>query len=382
MMSERAGAVIIGGGVNGLGTAYHLARKGYTDVVVLERSYVCSGASGRNGGGIRQQWSSRENIKLAMESTRMFRELSDELEEDLEFIQGGYLVLGFTDDETRQFRKNVELQRQMGLKSKFISPREAKEMVPQLNISKVRSATFNDTDGTIYPFPVVHGYARGLREMGVDIREHTEVVDIETEGGEIKAVKTSDGTIRTDTVVNAAGGWSAGIARMAGVELPNKPYRHEIMVTEPYARFLEPMVISFHHGIYFSQSKHGNIVGGIGNPGEREGIEQRASLWFLRTMARTLVDLIPQFRSVNMLRQWAGLYDTTPDAQPVVGPVPDVDRFYQLNGFSGHGFMVSPVVDKVTAELILGETPSMDISGLSVERFQGMDLEREYSVVG
>ncbi len=381
-MTDKAGAVIIGGGVNGLGTAYHLAKKGYTDVVILEKSYICSGASGRNGGGIRQQWSSRENIKLAMESTKMFEELSDELEEDLEFIQGGYLVLAFTDDELEQFKENVALQRKMGLDTEYVSPEEAKEMVPQLNISKVKAATFNQSDGTVYPFPVVHGYARVLREAGVEIREHTEVLDIETSGDEIASVRTSDGKIKTDTVVNAAGGWSSDIADMVGVELPNKPYRHEIMVTEPFARFLEPMIISFHHGIYFSQSKHGNIVGGIGNPDEKEGINQRSSLWFMRTMAKTLVDFIPQFRSVNMLRQWAGLYDTTPDAQPIIGPVPEVRRFYQLNGFSGHGFMVSPVVDKVTAELILGETPSMDIERLSVERFEGMDLEQEYSVVG
>ncbi len=381
-MSEKAGAVVIGGGVNGLGTAYHLAKKGYTDVVVLEKSYVCSGASGRNGGGIRQQWSSRENIKLAMESTKMFEGLSEELGEDMEFIQGGYLVLAFDEDEVERFEKNVALQRKMGLNTEFVSPEEAKEIVPQLNISKVKAATFNESDGTIYPFLVVHGYARAVREMGVEIREHTEVTDIEVHGDEITAVKTDKGIIETDTVVNAAGGWSNQIARMAGVELPNKPYRHEIMVTEPFAHFLDPMVISFHHGIYFSQSKHGNIVGGIGNPDEKEGINQRSSMWFLRTMAKTLVDFIPQFRSVNMLRQWAGLYDTTPDAQPIIGPVPELERFYQLNGFSGHGFMVSPVVNKVTAELILGEEPSMDIDRLSVTRFEGMDLEQEYSVVG
>ncbi len=381
-MTDSAGVVIIGGGVNGTGIAYHLAKKGYTDVIVLEKSYICSGASGRNGGGIRQQWSTKENIKLAIESTRMFEELQKELDTDLEFKQGGYLVLAFTEEEVEQFKKNVSIQNEMGLDSKFINPEEAKELVPELNISKVKGATFNETDGTIYPFKVVHGYAKAIKEMGIDVREHTEVLDIEKNGDEITAVKTNKGTIKTDTVVNAAGGWSKKVAEMLQVDLPNKPYRHEIMVTEPYAPFLDPMVISFHHGIYFSQSEHGNIVGGIGNPNETEGIEQRASLWFLKTMAKTLVEFVPRFKGMNMLRQWAGLYDTTPDAQPVLGPVPEVKRFYQVNGFSGHGFMVSPVVDKVTAELILGETPSMDISDLSITRFEDMDIEKEYSVVG
>ncbi len=381
-MTERAGVVIIGGGINGTGIAYHLAKKGYTDVVVLEKGYLGCGASGRNGGGIRQQWSTKENITLAMESTRMFEKLPDELDTEIEFEQGGYLVLAFTNEEVAQFKKNVKLQNDLGLKSSFISPEEARDIVPELNIAKVMAATFNGTDGTIYPFPVIYGYARAARKMGVDIREHTTVTDMVTEGSTIKTVKTDKGNIEADTVVNAAGGWSAGIAKMAGVELPNRPYRHEIMVTEPFKRFLTPMVISFQHGIYFSQSRHGNVVGGIGNPHEEQGINQRSSLWFMRTMAKTLTDLVPRFSAVNMIRQWAGLYDTTPDAQPILGEVPEVDRFFQVNGFSGHGFMVSPMVDKVTAELILGETPSMNIDRLMVTRFEGMDLEMEYSVVG
>jgi len=381
-MSEEYGAVIIGGGVNGLGTAYHLGKKGFTDVVVLDKSYLGYGASGRNGGGIRQQWTSEENIKLAVESRKMFEDLDEELEEDIEFYQGGYLVLSFDQEEADEFKENVKLQNSLGVESEFLSPEEAKEIVPELDISSVVAATFNQSDGTIYPFKVIHGYANRVREMDIDIKEHTEVKDIITEGNEIKKVKTDEGDIKTDTVVNAAGGWSAEVAEMAGAEIPNIPVRHEIMVTEPYQRFLEPMVISFQHGIYFSQSEHGNIVGGIGNPDEEPGINQKGSLWFMREFSNTLLDFIPRFSSVNMIRQWAGLYDTTPDAQPILGSVPEVDRFYQVNGFSGHGFMVSPMVDKVTAELVMGEEPSMDIERLRVERFEDMDIEEEGGVVG
>ncbi len=381
-MSETAGTVIIGGGVNGLGTAYHLGRMGYTDIKVIEKSYVCSGASGRNGGGIRQQWTSKENIKLAIESRKMFEKLEDELDTDVEFKQGGYLVLAFTEEEIDQFKDNVRKQNDLGLDTKFIIPGEAKEIVPELNIDRVKAATFNDTDGTIYPFTVVNGYAKAVREMGIEIQEHTEVLDIEREGKEIQSVKTDEGEIKTDTIVNAAGGWSHEIAEMLDVDLPNRPYRHEIMVTEPYAPFLDPMVISFHHGIYFNQSMHGNIVGGIGNPDEKPGMNNRSSLWFLRTMADTLTEFIPRFKGVNMIRQWAGAYDTTPDGQPILGSVPEVERFFQLNGFSGHGFMVSPMVDKLTAELVLGETPSMDIERLNVTRFEDMELEKEGGVVG
>ncbi len=381
-MTENYETVIIGGGVNGLGTAYHLGKKGFTDVLVLDKSYLGYGASGRNGGGIRQQWTSEENIKLARESRKMFEELDKELEEDLEFYQGGYLVLAFDDEEAKEFKENVKRQNSLGVESEFLTPEEAKGIVPELDISDVVAATFNQSDGTIYPFKVIHGYANRIREMGIDIKEHTEVTDIVTEGKEIKTVKTESGDIKTDTVINAAGGWSSKIAKMAGAEIPNEPVRHEIMVTEPYERFLDPMVISFKHGIYFSQSEHGNVVGGIGNPNEEPGINQKGSLWFLKKFSDTLLDFIPRFSAVNMIRQWGGLYDTTPDAQPILGSVPEVERFYQINGFSGHGFMVSPMVTKVTAELVLGEKPSMDIERLRVERFEDMDLEEEGAVVG
>lgn len=381
-MTDEYDVVIIGGGINGLGTAYHLGKKGFTDVLVLDKSYLGYGASGRNGGGIRQQWTSEENIKLALESRKMFERLDEEIEEDLEFYQGGYLVLSFDEEEAEEFKGNVRLQNSLGVESEYLSPEEAKEIVPELDISDVVAATFNQSDGTIYPFKVIHGYANRLEEMGIDVKEHTEVTDIVTEGQEIKKVKTEEGDIKTDTVVNAAGGWSANVAEMAGAEIPNEPVRHEIMVTEPYERFLDPMVISFKHGIYFSQSEHGNVVGGIGNPEEEPGLNQKSSLWFMKKFSDTLLDFIPKFSGVSMIRQWAGFYDVTPDAQPILGTVPEVDRFYQVNGFSGHGFMVSPMVTKVTAELVSGEEPSIDIDRLRVERFEDMDLEEEGGVVG
>ena len=381
-MTDEYEVVIIGGGINGLGTAYHMGKKGFTDVLVLDKSFLGYGASGRNGGGIRQQWTSEENIKLALESRKMFERLDEELEEDLEFYQGGYLVLSFDEEEAEEFKDNVKLQNSLGVESEYLSPKEAKGIVPELDTSDVVAATFNQSDGTIYPFKVIHGYANRLEEMGIDVKEHTEVTDIVTEGQEIKKVKTEEGDIKTDTVVNAAGGWSSMIAEMAGAEIPNEPVRHEIMVTEPYERFLDPMVISFKHGIYFSQSEHGNVVGGIGNPDEEPGLNQKSSLWFMKKFSDTLLDFIPKFSGVSMIRQWAGFYDVTPDAQPILGTVPEVERFYQVNGFSGHGFMVSPMVTKVTAELVLGEEPSMDIDRLRVERFEDMDIEEEGGVVG
>ncbi|RLF48150.1 MAG: FAD-binding oxidoreductase [Thermoplasmata archaeon] len=381
-MKDKAEVVIIGGGVNGCGLAYVLAKNGMDDVVVVERNYLGSGATGRCGGGIRQQWSTEENIKLAMESVRVFEKLSDELEYDIEYEQGGYLILAITEDEVEQFRKNVALQNSLGLNSKMLSPDEAKEIVPYLDENEFIAATFCNTDGHANPFRVVEGYARMAKKLGVEIYTHTEVKGFKVDHGRIVDVVTDKGVIRAKYVVNAAGAYSARIAKMAGVELPNKPYRHEILATEPYEHFLDPMVISFHYGIYFSQTKHGEIVGGIGDPEEKPSYNIRSSMRFVTRMARVITKLMPVFKNINIVRQWAGLYDVTPDARPILGPADTVENFLQINGFSGHGFMISPAVTRITADYILYGREDEMLRKLSMSRFKEGIAEREASVVG
>jgi sarcosine oxidase subunit beta len=379
-MREKADVVIVGGGVTGCGTAYNLAKKGYTDVVVLEREALCAGGSGRCGGGIRQQFTTEANIKLAMASVRLFEQLSEDLDMDIEYEQGGYLIIAY-EDEVDQFKKNVSLQNALGLDSTFITPEEAREIVPLLNIDPIAGATFCQTDGHANPFRVVHGYARKAQEMGVEINKFTTVTGIAVEDGQIQSVETDKGIIKTNTVVNAAGAYSRDIAAMAGVDLPNNPYRHEILVTEPLEHVLDPMIISFKTGVYFSQQKHGSIIGGIGDPEEPSSYNISGSLRFLKRMARTVVELVPAFGHLNILRQWAGLYDVTPDAQPILGWTEGVDRFCQANGYSGHGFMIAPKVTELIAELIVDGKPSMPIDDLNLKRFEG-EITGETYVVG
>jgi sarcosine oxidase subunit beta len=379
-MREKADVVVIGGGITGCGTAYNLAKKGYTDVIVLERQALCAGGSGRCGGGIRQQFTTEANITLAMESVRLFEQLSEDLDTDIEYEQGGYLIIAY-EDEVDQFKKNVSLQNSLGLDSKFITPEEAREIVPLLNIDPIAGATFCQTDGHANPFRVVHGYARKAQEMGVEINRFTNVTGIAVEDGQIQSVETDKGKIKTNTVVNAAGAYSRDIAAMAGVDLPNNPYRHEILVTEPLEHVLDPMIISFKTGVYFSQQNHGSIIGGIGDPEEPSSYNLLGSLRFLKRMAKTVVELVPAFGHLNILRQWAGLYDVTPDAQPILGWTEGVDRFCQANGYSGHGFMIAPKVTELIAELIVDGKPSMPIDDLNLKRFEG-EITGETYVVG
>ena len=380
-MKRSADVVIIGAGVTGAALAYELAKRGIRDVVILERKFPCAGATGRCGGGIRQQFTAPLNIKLAMESVRRYETLSEELGVDIEFIQGGYLILAETEGEREAQRKAVELQNELGLPSRLLSPREAKEVFPLLDESTIVSATFCPTDGHANPFRVVEGYLRRAREMGVSLEKFTEVVGLEVRSGRITRVRTTKGEIAAGLVVNAAGAWSREVARMAGVNLPNVPVRHEIAVTEPVEFAMEAMVISIHNGIYFSQTKEGQIIGGIGLPDEKPGYKLSSSLRFLRVYARELIRYVPAFGQLSVLRQWAGLYDVTPDAQPVLGPTPGIENFIQANGYSGHGFMIAPAVAKHLADYIEKGTVSEILGELSLERFE-RELRGEAFVVG
>jgi sarcosine oxidase subunit beta len=380
-MKRRADAVIIGGGVSGCGLAYCLAKRGFRNVVVVEREYLASGATGRCGGGIRQQWSTEENTRLAMESVRLFDQLDEELGYQTEFAHGGYLILAYTDQEVEQYRKNVAMQQRLGLDVRFVDPQEIREITPHLNTDGVLCATYCPSDASANPFYVTQAYAEAAKRLGAQIEPYTEVTDIRRKGNRITAVITTLGEIETPLVVNAAGGDSVAIAKMLGVDLPIVPTRHEIMVTEPVEPFFSNMVISFRHGVYFRQEKRGGILMGYGDPEEKPGFDITSSLKFLRTMSRKILNLMPALHQVKVVRQWAGLYDTTPDALPILGPIDQIEGFLQVNGFSGHGFMLAPKVVDLLAQLITGEELDLPIDRLHLNRFLTGEISRDLSVV-
>jgi sarcosine oxidase subunit beta len=381
-MKSRAECVIIGGGVVGTAIAYYLAKAGMTDTVLVEAEYLSSGATGRCGGGIRQQWSTEANTRLAIESVREFSTLEDELDADIEFLQGGYLVLAYTEEDVAQFEQNVALQQGLGLDVVTLTPDEIKgRVVPQLNTTGVRMATYCPSDASANPFLTTHAYANAARRLGVEIELFTSVGSVLTEGGRVTGVETSRGTISAPLVVNVAGSHSVPIAATAGVDLPIKPCRRQILVTEPLERFFHPMIISFSFGIYFRQVKHGAVIGGFGDPDEPAGFNQTSSLEFLTTMSSKLAFLMPRLRSVKVVRQWGGLYDLTPDAQPILGETDGVEGFFQASGFSGHGFMIAPKVAMLVASAVAGREPDLDISHLNARRFSGGPITTDKSVV-
>ncbi len=384
---RTADAVVVGGGVNGLAVAYELAKAGVRDIVVVEKSYLGSGSTGRCGGGIRQQWTTEENIRLAQESVTAYERLAAELGIQTFFRQGGYLMVTENEEDLPALREAVALQNRCDVPSEFLSPEECRRVVPELDISRIKGATFCPRDGTAYPFAVVWGYARAARRRGVRIFIRTAVTKVKADDGRITGVTTTRGEISTPLLVNCAGPWARSLAAMVGVSLPNRQERHEIMVSESLKPFLEPMVISISNGIYFSQSLRGEIVGGIGDPDEPgwedpARFDTRSQLRFAVRFARALIGYYPPARRMRLMRQWAGMYDVTPDHRPILGDVPGLEGYYHSCGFSGHGFMLSPMASRRLARYITTRREDPIITSLSLARFERGDVRTDAFVVG
>ena len=370
-LPASAEIVIVGGGVVGLAIAYYLAKRGLTNVVVVERGYLAEGASGRNGGGVRQQWSTELNIRLMQESVELCRRFAVDLGVNVWFRQGGYLFLARSADEVARLEKNIALQNRCGVATRMLEPRQALAIVPELDLTGIVGASYNPTDGILFPWPFLWGYARQAAAHGARIFTQTPVGGLEPQKAGGYVVHTPRGAVRARRVINATGAWSPKLGAMLGIEIPTFPIRHEICSSEPLKPFLRPMVSELASGLYCSQSMRGEIVGGVTIPGHASTYGMGSTLEFLATYARRLVRLMPILGDIKILRQWAGPYDQSPDGNPVLGAVPGHPDFFLACGFVGHGFMMAPIVGKLYGEWLTGGPPHEIFSRYTLARFAG-----------
>jgi sarcosine oxidase, subunit beta len=361
---------IVGGGIIGLYTAHHLAAAGAGPIVVLERGFLSSGASGRNGGGVRQQWETAATVRLARESVSEYRRFGTEFGYNIWFRQGGYLFLAETPEELERLQRVQAVVAGEGLPAKVLDASQIHRHAPCLSLDRIVGGTFLRTDGTLYPFPAIWGLYEAVRKAGVDVRLGTAVIGVTVDAGRVRGVTTSGGTISADVVVNAAGGWSGDLSRAAGLAVPNVASRHEILATEPMKPFLDPMVVRASDGLYFSQTLRGEIVGGLTlHPPSGTAAGMPSSIAFLTSMARALTGLVPQLGRIGILRAWSGFYDDTPDGLPVIGEDPRLSGFVHANGFGGHGFMLAPASTRRVARAVLGERSDLDPAVFGPGRF-------------
>ncbi len=366
----------------GCALAYQLARRG-VDVLLLERATLGSQSTARCAGGVRQQFSMEANVRLQLMSVRMFDEFEQETGHPADFHQIGYLFVLTLPQHVEDFRHNLEMWHRLGLsEARWVDPDDAARMVPVLNVEDVLGCTFCPTDGVASPADVTSGYVAAARRHGARLQEGVEVVGIDVSDGRVTAVKTSSGDVATPVVFDCGGAWSASVGRMAGVDVPVLPYRRQIAVTGtfPTVPRTNPMTVDFNTSLYFHPEGDGVLIG-MSDRAEAPGYNTDVTWDFLEKMLEQAARRAPALANAGIKTAWAGLYETTPDHQAILGPVDGVEGFWCACGFSGHGFMQAPAAALLLTQLLLDGRSEVDISNFAHSRFARGGLVRERNVI-
>lgn len=382
-LPKTADIVIIGGGVMGTSAAYHLAKAGMKNIVLLEKeAFFGTGSTGRCAGGVRYQFSTEVNIRLSLASLPMLERFNDEPGQDINYHQCGYLLVATNEQDARTFQRNVELQNSLGVETQLLSGDEIRARLPMMRFDDAIIGTFHSKDGLVDPNGVVAGYISSSQKMGVKAITEAEVIDIRVHGDEVEAVETSQGVIETCMILNAAGPWSGLIGQMAGVKIPLVPLRRQMFTTNPLKNIPDdfPFVIDFGQSLYFHRSGEGLLVG-MSNPKQEPGFDQNVDEEFEFINLEAAIERMPLLEHASRAAHWAGLYEVTPDAHPIFGGC-EIKGFTICAGFSGHGFMHGPVAGKLMSEYIAdGKFSTVDVSMLDLARFEEGRLIKEYNVV-
>lgn len=377
-----ARVVIIGGGVIGVSTAYHLAAAGVTDVVLVDKGPLGSGSTCKAAGGVRAQFSDPVNIALGARGLETFADFGTLFDQEIDFHQVGYLFLLSTPDTVAAFEANIAVQREMGVPASMISVAEAARLSPLISTDGLLAAAYSPTDGHCTPEAVVLGYASAVRRLGATLVPHCAATGIDVRDGALHTVHTAGGPIRTDAVVCAAGAWSAQVGEWAGVELPVEPVRRQILLTEPIPGLAPgtPFTIDFESSFYFHGEGPGLLIG-MSDPQQQPGFEMGRDDGWLTGLGAAVEHRAPTLAKTGIAGGWAGLYEMTPDHNALIGRSARTEGFLYATGFSGHGFLMGPAVGEVVRDLYLRESPFVDVGALHAERFETSDTRPEVNVV-
>lgn len=382
-LPKTADFVIIGGGVMGASTAYHLAKRGCKHILLLEKDeFFGQEATGRCAGGVRYQFATEVNVRLSQASLPMFERFEDEIGQAVDFRKCGYLFLLSQEEDILKFRNNVEVQNRLGVQTEWLQGNEIRRRLPLMHLDDIVAGTWHDQDGLVDPNSTVMGYISRAQRLGVEALNRVEVTGIDVQNGKVAGARTDKGVIATPLVIDTAGPWAGVIGAMAGVDIPIIPLRRQMLTTTPLPEIPAdfPFVIDFAQSLYFHREGEG-LLTGMSNPNEEPGFDQSIDPDWELVNLEAAIQRLPLLEKAGLASHWAGLYEVTPDAHPIFGATP-VEGFYVCGGFSGHGFMHGPVSGKLMAEIILdGRPQTVDVSMLDLARFQEDRLIREYNVV-
>ena len=370
-MSAGPRVVVVGGGIVGLCTAWHLLERGCTDMVVCERATAGAGSTGRASGGIRQQFAGETEIRMAVESVAFWEGFDARFGAAMEFRQVGYLYLLTTPAQVAEAERHVALQVACGAPTRLLDPAAVGALAPEVNLDGVLAGSYCPTDGRARPSAAVAGLARALRARGIEIRENSPVTAVRVADGRVTGVVAAGEALAADWVVNAGGPDAAAVGRMAGLDLPVRPVRMHQFVTAPVPGLTpgRPVLVEPATTLFAAQEGDGMLLG-MRQP-DATGEHVDVDWEFLPDVLRVAAHRIPKLRGARVQTAWAGLVEMSPDHVGIVGTVPELGGFLCANGLSGHGFMLAPAVGRIAAGLVLdGDVPGLDLAPLSPLRFR------------
>ena len=372
-MAITSDVIVVGAGIMGASTAYHLARLGAGRVTVLERDTVCSGSTALASGGIRHQYANRLGVELTTHSIVTYERFQEEFGVDINFRQHGYLILIGTEEELAVAKRSVALQKSLGVDVELLSPQAVGRMCPYLHTDDLLGGTFTPRDGYADPYLAATAIAARARDLGVSIRQQHEVLGFSRSGDRVTGVTTVQGEFEAAVVVIATGAWSGVVGKLAGVEIPVRPHRRHKFMTAPFATdripAMTPFVIDPHRNLSLRREGVGLLLG-HGRRDEPDSFNTEIDKSLEPRVVERAIHRAPVLADAKLMRSYAGLYEMTPDQTGIVSAVPGVEGLHVIAGFSGHGFMHGPIAGQLMAEMLVhGRGVTMDATPLDLARF-------------
>ncbi|NMG46130.1 FAD-dependent oxidoreductase [Aromatoleum toluvorans] len=373
-------AIVIGAGVIGASTAYHLAALGASSVLVLDRGMIGNGTTSQSSGILRTHYSVPENIDLALKSWSVFTNFAEYLGDDeasCGLVKCGYMITAPEGDRLSPLRESIEHQRSLGIEVRLVDQKEAQEILPIAQFSDAALTGFEPEAGFADAYMTTTSFIKAARRRGVTVRENINVIRLLIEGGKVTGVETDAGTFLSNTVISTQNIWASEIQGWTGVSIPLKPERHAVLSLEgpkPYTYSMPVFKDLGSPGMLYCRSYGGNqmlvsegVVGDALNaPDTTQG---DIPLDYILDVGAQVAERFPSFETAGLASSWTGVYDVTPDWNPVIGPLPGIEGLFVGFGFSGHGFKLSPAVGKILAQSALGKPTDVSLVPYSFERF-------------
>lgn len=357
--------IIIGAGSVGTPTAFSLAEAGVRTLVIDQFPSVGQGSNKSAIGGLRATHSDPAKIRICLRSLEIFSSWKERFGDNIEWYKGGYSFVAYRDEEEKTLKELLVTQQAYGLNISWLDRDDLLKVIPDLNPQDLRGGAFSADDGHASPLLAAHSFYTHAKGLGAEFRFGENITEVIIQGGSVKGVKTDKGEYGADVVVNAGGAWAAKLAKIAGMDVPVTPDSHEAAVTEPVARFLDPMVVDLRPvagscNYYFYQHYTGQVIFCITPSPSIWGEDRRETSTFLPMVARRMVNLMPRLKNIRVRRTWRGLYPMTPDGFPIVGWSREVKGLLLAVGMCGQGFMLGPGLGELLARMVQGKIVEKD----------------------